>query len=75
MEGLCDDHFYKYIGIVGRFFSLLCPNLEDYNSEKNNVTWLKVKSFFNFMYLFIPIDYISVLIAKLLALIRYVKKF
>ncbi|XP_055493117.1 interleukin-18 receptor 1-like [Leucoraja erinacea] len=41
MEGLCDDHFYKYIGIVGRFFSLLCPNLEDYNSEKNNVTWLK----------------------------------
>ncbi|XP_078259231.1 interleukin-18 receptor 1-like [Rhinoraja longicauda] len=41
MERLCDGPFYKYIGIVGRFFSLSCPNLEDYNCGKNNVTWLK----------------------------------
>ncbi|XP_072897975.1 interleukin-18 receptor 1-like [Hemitrygon akajei] len=40
-EGLCDVQFFDHVETVGKEYTLSCPNLEVYNSNEDNITWVK----------------------------------
>ncbi|XP_072119335.1 interleukin-18 receptor 1-like isoform X1 [Mobula birostris] len=40
-EQLCDVHFFDHVETIGKEHKLSCPNLEIYNSNEDNIMWVK----------------------------------